>query len=154
WLIHDAATRQTHALNGSGRSAAGASIEAAHAADLAEMPVRGPWTVTVPGAIDSWGEAHRRFGRLPWPALFEPAIELAVDGFAASGTWIQTIERVAVVFGTSGDWACVFRPRGRTWRIGERIRLPQIGASLRVIADDGASAAYTGSLAQASAAHL
>src|SRR3954470_19251740 len=45
WLIHDAATETTHALNGSGRTAASATIEAARKAGLEEMPVRGPWTI-------------------------------------------------------------------------------------------------------------
>ena len=34
------------------------------------MPGIGPsWSVTVPGAVHSWGEAHRRFGRLDWADL-------------------------------------------------------------------------------------
>src|SRR3954469_13966211 len=151
WLIHDARTGRTHALNGSGRSAAAATIEAARNTGLAEMPVRGPWTITVPGAVDSWGEAHERFGRLPWATLFGPAIELATDGFAASAAWVGTIERVATAFGSGSDWAAVFRPHGRAWREGERIRLPQLGQSLRLIADEGASVAYTGTLADRSA---
>jgi gamma-glutamyltranspeptidase/glutathione hydrolase len=154
WLIHDAATGTTHALNGSGRSAASATIGAAHDAGLAEMPVRGPWTITVPGAVDSWGEAHRRFGALPWAKLFEPAIELASDGFPASTAWVETIERAATIYGTSSDWAAVFRPNGRPWREGERVRLIQLGRSLRLIAVEGAGVAYTGALATASAAHL
>src|SRR3954469_22526062 len=43
WLIHDARTGRTHALNGSGRSAAAATIDAARNTGLTEMPVRGPW---------------------------------------------------------------------------------------------------------------
>src|SRR6187397_2311308 len=75
WLIWDGA--RIHGLNGSGRSARTATIETAGAAGLEEMPVRGPWTVTVPGAIRSWGDAHARFGRLAWAELFAPAIDLA-----------------------------------------------------------------------------
>ena len=148
WLIHDAASGTTHALNGSGRSAAGATIEAARNTGLTEMPVRGPWTITVPGAVHSWGEAHARFGRLPWATLFDPAIELATDGFAASAAWVDTIERASTVFGSQSDWAAVFRPHGRAWREGERVRLPQLGRSLRLIADEGADVAYTGALAK------
>jgi gamma-glutamyltranspeptidase len=154
WLIHDATSGDTVALNGSGRSAAEATIEAARNTGLSEMPVRGPWTITVPGAVDSWGEAHALYGRLPWPTLFEPAIELATDGFAASAAWVRTIERAATVFGTQSDWAAVFRSHGRAWRVGERVRLPALGTSLRLIADEGARVAYTGALARASAAHL
>ena len=84
-------------------------LESAAAAGLTQMPERGPWTVTVPGAVDSWREAHDRFGRLPWADLLAPAIELA-DGFPASAGWVGAVERAAAIFGTDGDWARTYRP--------------------------------------------
>src|SRR6187549_2473646 len=97
WLIHEPTSGTVHALNGSGRSAAGASIDAALAAGHRSMPLLGPWSVTVPGAVHSWGEAHARFGRLPWPDLLAPAIELA-SGFPASPGWVAAVERAAERF--------------------------------------------------------
>jgi len=153
WLIHDPRTRTVAALNGSGRSAAGATREAAGAAGLAEMPERGPWSVTVPGAVDSWGVAHQRYGRLPWADLLAPAVELA-DGFAASQGWVTAIERSTQVFGVLGDWARVYRPHGRPWRPGERVRLDALGKTLRAVAADGPQVLYTGTLARQAAAYL
>ena len=153
WLIFDPALDRVVALNGSGRSAAGASIEAARAAGLAEMPVRGPWTVTVPGAIASWGAAHTRFGRLAWAELMAPAIELAT-GFPASDAWAASVERSATLFGTSGGWAEVCRPHGRAWRVGEVVRLPALAETLKGLAADGPDDAYTGRLAERAAAFL
>ena len=40
--------------------------------------------VTVPGAVDAWTTLSRRFGKLPFSDLFEPAIHYARDGFAVS----------------------------------------------------------------------
>ncbi|MBX3029478.1 MAG: gamma-glutamyltransferase family protein [Chloroflexi bacterium] len=154
WLIHDPADGTVHALNGSGRSAAGATIEAARTVGHTTMPERGPWTVTVPGAIDSWAQAHARFGRLPWADLLAPAIELATDGFPADPGWVGAIDRGADLFGTNGDWAHAYRPNGRTPRPGERIRLPALGATLRVLAGEGASVSYTGRLAARAATYL
>ncbi len=154
WLIHDPAGGMVHALNGSGRSAAGATIEAARAAGHTTMPERGPWTVTVPGAIDSWGAAHERFGRLPWADLLGSAIELATDGFPASPGWVAAIERAAGIFGTDGDWARTYRPAGRTWRPGERVRLPALGSTLRILAAEGPAVAYEGALAARAAVYL
>jgi len=144
WLVWDG--NQVHGLNGSGASAGGATLEAAGAAGLERMPTRGPWTVTVPGAIHSWGEAHARFGRLPWADLVRPAAELA-DGFAATQGWVEAIERSTAVFGTAGDWARTFRPAGRPWQPGERVSLPALAASLRLLAEEGPSTAYGGALA-------
>ena len=109
------------------------------------MPVRGPWSVTVPGAIHSWGAAHERCGRLPWRTLLEPAIELA-EGFAASDGWVRAVESSAVVFGTEGDWARTYRPHGHPWRPGQVVRLSALARSLRLIADEGVEAAYRGAL--------
>jgi gamma-glutamyltranspeptidase/glutathione hydrolase len=145
WLIHDPRTTQVLALNGSGRSAAAATLEAAAAAGLREMPLRGPWTVTVPGAVHSWGAAHERFGSLSWAMLLAPAIELA-EGFAASARWIEAVEGTAQVFGTHGDWARVYRPEGRSWRLGERVQLPALATTLRRIVNEGPDACYRGSL--------
>ena len=55
WLVWDVDRSEVVALNGSGRSGGATTIEAAHAAGHTVMPQRGPWSVTVPGAIDSWG---------------------------------------------------------------------------------------------------
>jgi gamma-glutamyltranspeptidase/glutathione hydrolase len=151
WLVWDGA--RVHGLNGSGASASGATLDAAHAAGLSQMPLRGPWTVTVPGAIHSWGEAHARFGRLPWPDLLEPAAELA-DSFPATDGWVTAIERTARLFGTDGDWARTFRPHGRPWRVGESVALPALAATLRLIGAEGPVVAYRGPLADRAANYL
>ncbi len=153
WLIWDADSSEALALNGSGRSAEGATIDAARSAGLAEMSVRGPWTVTVPGAIDSWREAHDRSGKLVWADLLAPAIDLGT-GFPASTTWVETVEHAATVYGERSDWARTFRPSGRPWRVGERVALPALAATLRTLATDGPAAAYSGDLASRAADYL
>jgi gamma-glutamyltranspeptidase len=153
WLIWDVGAGQALALNGSGRSARAATIARARAAGLSEMPVRGPWTVTVPGAVDSWHEAHARFGRLAWSDLLAPAVELA-DGFPASAAWVAIVERAATVYGERSDWARTFRPAGRAWRIGQRVPLPALAATLRTLAAQGSAAAYSGQLARRAAEYL
>jgi gamma-glutamyltranspeptidase/glutathione hydrolase len=153
WLIHDPVTGVVHALNGSGRSAAAATIEAARAAGHRTMPLRGPWSVTVPGAVHSWGEAHARFGRLPWATLLAPAIELAT-GFPASPGWADAVERAALVFGADGDWARTYRPDGRPWRVGETVRLDALAGTLRTLGAEGPEAAYQGDLAARAASYL
>jgi gamma-glutamyltranspeptidase / glutathione hydrolase len=151
WLIWDG--RTIHALNGSGRTARTATIDAAHAAGLDDMPIHGPWTVTVPGAIRSWGDAHARFGRLAWADLLAPAIDLA-DGFPATDGWSGSVERSARVFGANGDWARTFRQAGRPWRVGEVVRLPNLAQTLRTLAAEGPDTSYTGSLARQASTYL
>lgn len=153
WIIWDALSEEARTLNGSGRSGSAATPEAAAAAGHRVMPERGPWSVTVPGAVHSWGVAHERHGRLPWSELFGPAIELA-DSFPASAGWLDAVERGVAVFGADGDWARTYRPDDRARRPGQSVRLPALASTLRTIAAEGATTAYGGSIAASTSAYL
>ena len=153
WIIWDEEQGSAVTLNGSGRAGSRASIEAVQASGHQEMPERGPWSITVPGGVHSWGEAHRRFGRLDWTSLLAPAIDLAA-GFPATRGWLDAIERSAAVFGTDGDWAAVYRPDDRARSPGELVRLPALEKTLRTIFAEGPSAAYEGSIARSTAAYF
>ena len=67
WLIYDAKTGRVRHLDGGGRAAANASIDWFARRGYTEVPFRGilPATLTTPGAVSSWVEAHREYGRLP-----------------------------------------------------------------------------------------
>lgn len=70
-------------IDGGGRATAGGAIEAFARRGLTEVPYRGvlPGTLTVPGAVASWGEAHAAFGRLPLKRCLESAIGYARTAF-------------------------------------------------------------------------
>ncbi|HEX7346250.1 MAG TPA: gamma-glutamyltransferase family protein [Candidatus Limnocylindrales bacterium] len=157
WLIWDAATKRQVALNGSGRSAAAIDAERLRADGHDRVPFRGPLSITVPGAVRSWGDAHARFGRLSRDEVLAPAIELARDGFAASDEFVDDVESMAVVArataGTDG-FEPVFRSLGRAWRPGDRVRLPALASTLETLVRDGFDAFYDGDLAARQAAAL
>ena len=158
WLIWDADEHRQFALNGSGRAPAAADPAGLRAAGRTTIPRRGPLSITVPGAVRSWGDAHARFGRLSRAAILAPSIELARGGFPASETFIDAVEATApLVAGTLGQDAGffpVFRPAGRPWCPGERVRLPALATTLAALADDGFDAFYEGSLAERQARAL
>jgi len=132
-------------LNGSGRAGSLATIERLREAGHTSMPMWSPLSITVPGAMRSWADAHARFASLPFSELLAPAIELA-EGFPASAGWIGAVERAAAQFGIDGGWAQVFRAHGRPWREGETVRLAPLGATLRRLAGDGPADFYEGAL--------
>jgi hypothetical protein len=84
WLIYDPGQGHPVALNGSGRAPAAAELERLRERGLTQMPLHGPLPVTVPGAVDSWHEALRRFGRLGLERVLALAIAYAEDGFPAT----------------------------------------------------------------------
>ena len=158
WLIWDAAASRQYALNGSGRSAAGVDAAALRDQGLTELPKRGPLSISIPGAVRSWGDAHARFGRLTRDEVLAPAIELARAGFPAWDGFIDAVERTAPLvdeaLGPDNGFAVVYRPLGRAWRPGERVRLPALGATLEHLARDGFDAFYDGDIGERQARML
>src|SRR5213596_3724584 len=78
WLIWDADRRAVRFLNAGGRAAASGTLE--------WFAMRGilPATLTTPGAVDGWCEAHAALGRLSLARDLAPAIACARDGFAVT----------------------------------------------------------------------
>lgn len=158
WLIWDAPGRRQVALNGSGRAPAGADATALRARGLSTLPLRGPLTVTIPGAVRSWGDAHARFGRLSRDAVLTPAIELARGGFPAWDGFVAAVERTAPIvldaLGADAPFRACFRPLGRPWRPGELVRFPALAATLERLATEGFDAFYDGDLGERQARFL
>jgi gamma-glutamyltranspeptidase/glutathione hydrolase len=143
-LLWDGAT--LHGLNASGRAPAAWSPD--RFAGRERMPIVGWDAVTVPGAVSAWVEVSRRFGRLPFAALFEPAIDYASGGFLVSPTvarqWAAQVERLA----DQPGFAEAFLPGGRPPAPGTRFRFPDQARTLRAIADSAGEAFYRGELAE------
>ncbi|WP_324740849.1 gamma-glutamyltransferase [Tsuneonella sp. CC-YZS046] len=107
-------------------------------------------SVGVPGNIALAAEAHRRFGKLGWAQLFEPAIALAEEGFRISPRLhdflIRNPERAA--HGESGK-RLFYDEQGQPLPIGTLVLNPQLADSLREIAVDGPRGFYEGRQAKA-----
>jgi gamma-glutamyltranspeptidase/glutathione hydrolase len=151
WLVWDEAAGEQVALNGSGRAPAAADPGALRAAGVDRIPLRGPLSITIPGAVRSWADAHRRWGRLSRGAVLAAAIEQADAGFPAWAGLITAVERTHAALGDE-PWTAgfrrVWRAANRPWRPGEVVRLPALAASLRTLADEGFDAYYDGDLGE------
>ena len=151
WLVWDETAGEQVALNGSGRAPLATDADALRGRGLTRLPLRGPLSITVPGAVRSWGDAHRRWGRLSWEAVLAPAIEQAEGGFPAWDGLIAAVEGLVAEV-ASESWGRgleqTWRAQGRPWRPGERIRLPALARTLRTLADQGFDAYYDGELGE------
>lgn len=132
------------ALLAVGRAGSGADPDALRARGLADMPLRDEiCAATVPGAVDGWLALHGRFGRLPLEAVLEPAITLAEEGFACSTLLALASPLVAQVTG-AGELCAQGPPE-----IGQLVRLPGIGRTLRAVGTDGREGFYRGEFGEA-----
>ena len=74
--------------------------------------LHGPTSVAVPGQVAGLGEAHRRWGRLPWDALLEPSVALAKDGLCVDWYAILLIGHAARRISDFPETARLFLPGG------------------------------------------
>jgi gamma-glutamyltranspeptidase / glutathione hydrolase len=137
---------ELHGLNASGRAPAEWTAERFAGRDA--MPALGWDSVTVPGAVSAWAALHQRFGRLPFEALFEPAIRYAHHGFLVSPVIAMQWRNQAEALGRYRGFAETFMPGGRAPAAGETFRCPGQAETLEAIAATRGEAFYRGALAE------
>lgn len=112
-------------------------------------------SVGVPGNLALAAKAHAKDGKLPWAALFQPAIALARDGFVMNKRLYESLSgnkgradkspaAKAVFFGTDGE----------PLPVGATVKVPELAATFEALAKDGAQAFYNSDNATALAAYV
>ena len=147
-LYRDARDGRVWCLNGSGPAPRLATRAAYRERGLDEVPVRGPLSVTVPGAVASWAAALERFGSRPLGELLEPAARAAEHGVPVTARLAGWIEASAAELSADP----VLRERfldgdGRPLRAGATLRQPEAAGALRRLIEAGAEDLYRGELA-------
>jgi gamma-glutamyltranspeptidase/glutathione hydrolase len=164
-IVYIAKERKVYVLNASGMAPTGATVERFNKLGYAwnpknwgpgsGMPAGGILPVTVPGAAWGWEAVLKRFGKLTFKEVLEPAAWYAQEGFPIS-------ERIA------HDWrlpnalplrACCTSPDPdsvKTWYSngappapGQIFRNPDLARTLKLLQSKGADAFYKGEIAQA-----
>ena len=157
-LYYDAATKTVKGLNGSGRAPQALTPERARAVaggGANRLPAHSVHCVTVPGAAHCWADCVSRFGHLPLADVLAPAIALAEEGVpihaVAAQLWSdnahQLLDRWGGLEGNPG--AASLLVDGRPPRHGEVLRNPELAATLRTLASEGAEGFYKGAVAEA-----
>ena len=154
-MLWDPKTKKVVGLNGSGRSPRALTLETQRARSKnGRIASFGAISVSVPGAVQAWWDLHQKFGKLPWKALFDPAIAYAEEGAPVS-------QNVAYYYGASfrrfnnptsnieeaANFNAVWAPTGRTPAEGELFRNPGLAETYRKIAAGGRDAFYDGEIA-------
>ena len=115
----------------------------------AAMSLRGWGPVTVPGAVSGWAALWKRFGRLPFADLLEPAIRFARDGYLVAPRTAELWARAYPSLSPLPEWRRVFAPNGRAPHAAERVVLPDHARTLESIARSEGASFYAGELARA-----
>ncbi|HEX8307740.1 MAG TPA: gamma-glutamyltransferase [Allosphingosinicella sp.] len=143
----DARTGATSTIDGREAAPRAADPRWFYRPDGTPLPLReavpGGRSVGVPGTLRAMAMAHRSGGRLPWAALFQPAIRLARDGWTLSPRFARMLPNYAA-FIDPGAARVFLGPGGRPLPAGSRVRNPQQAALLDRIARGGPDSFYLG----------
>ena len=111
--------------------------------------VAGGRSVGTPGVVRLLEIAHRKHGRLPWARLFQPAIDLAENGFPLSSRLHTLLRRDRTIAGEAAARAYFLNAEGTPKAAGTLLRNPEFAQTLRALATGGADAFYRGDIARA-----
>lgn len=118
--------------------------------------VQGATAIAVPGLVDGVGQAHARFGKVPWAELLQPAVGFAQEGLLVDWYAALIIASATKNLAQDADASALFLEDGRWptiagWTSTEEKRLDQgaMATSLQQLARAGARDLYEGELAEA-----
>jgi gamma-glutamyltranspeptidase/glutathione hydrolase len=110
----------------------------------------------VPGTVRGLALAHKRYGKLPWKTLVEPAVALAEKGFVLDKHHAASLNTAVSKGPNYPEMVRVYGKAGgkERWQAGDRLVQPDLARTLRRIADGGPDAFYTGVIADQIAAEM
>ena len=150
---HDGKTGKMDTIDGREKAPAAATPQRFLGADGKPVPFsqafQGGRSVGVPGNIRLMALAHQKWGKLPWKALFAPAIKLAEDGYLVSKPLSDRVAGMAQIWGRFPEVAKQYTVDGEAPAVGSTMKNPALAAILRRIADEGPEAFYAGENARA-----
>lgn len=111
--------------------------------------VAGGLSVGVPGNIRLMQETHKRWGKLPWKDVFQPAIKLAEAGYQATPALVNFLNAYQNVWKDFPEARAIYYVDGKPAPVGTVIRNPAYAKLLRELAARGPDAFYTGANGQA-----
>ena len=139
--IYVGKTHEVRALNFYGTAPKRATADLYQGKDYSHGFLSAP----VPSSLRGYEALHRAYGKLPWAAVLQPAIELAENGFVIREGIISDMKQhLSQQFPSTMK---VMQPNGRWPMAGEIFRQPDLARTLKEIAKNGADAFYRGPMA-------
>ncbi len=101
----------------------------------------------VPGSVDGMIEAHKKYGRLPFKDIIQPAIDLAENGYIIGDGQANSFNSARKEFADRN----VKMPalvKDSLWKEGDIVKQSELAATLRQIRDKGREGFYSGRVAE------
>jgi gamma-glutamyltranspeptidase/glutathione hydrolase len=154
-MVWDPKVNKVVGLAGSGRSPKSLKLETVRSRAInGVIPKLGAIAVSTPGALDAWWTLHKRYGRLKWSEVLEPAIHLCEAGVPVPQIIGFYIKRNLAAFSRPGSGVeetvnamRTYAPSGHAPGEGDVFRNRDLARTYRMIAEGGRDAYYDGPIA-------
>ncbi len=100
----------------------------------------------VPGSVAGMYEAHKKYGKLPWKELVEPAIQLAENGFGVTANEAISLSSNMANFSRANQHDSPFLKK-TAWKAGQKLIQKELAETLKRIRDNGHDGFYKGTTA-------
>ncbi len=156
-LYYDAATKTVQSYDGRETAPAAATANyLRYIDDVTNQTLPRPTarlsgrSIGTPGVLRMLELAYQDHGRLPWRDLFQPGIDIATNGFFISPRMAASIAADVTNLSRDPDAKAYFLNADGTGKAaGTVLKNPALAATFTAIGNNGASAFYTGDIAQA-----
>ena len=152
-LHHDGKTGKLATIDGREKAPASATPQMFLGADGKPLGFReafvGGKSVGVPGNIRLMEQVHKRWGKLRWARLFDPAIRLAEQGYTVSAPTATLLRSLAPIWKDLPEARALYWENGAPKVEGATVKNPELGALLRRVARRGPNEFYTGATGRA-----
>lgn len=115
---------------------------------VAKKSLVGPLAAAVPGTVAGLLQALERYGTKHRSDVMARAIEIADGGFLVSSRLADSFDSTLTLFDRFESTRKVFLRNGLPPRVGEKLRLPDLARTLRLVQERSASGFYEGEVAQ------
>ena len=154
-IVWSAKDKKLYGLNASGRSPKALTYEKLKTllAGRLQMPLYGPLSISVPGAVDGWFTLHQRFGKLKMTEILAPAIQFARRGAPVpeviAYSWEAAYKRLKDQKDITefDNFSKTFLINGAAPRHGQVFKNPDLAATYEKIARQGKDVFYKGEIA-------
>ncbi|HEV8129831.1 MAG TPA: gamma-glutamyltransferase [Acidobacteriota bacterium] len=118
---------------------------------IPKLSTVGHKAAAVPGSVQGMYNVWKKYGKLKWKDLVQPAIALARNGFPVSAALAHSLREkdVAPKLGRFHESKRVFLNNGNFFNEGDLLVQQDLAATLRRIAEQGPTGFYEGPVAEA-----
>jgi gamma-glutamyltranspeptidase/glutathione hydrolase len=147
-MHHDGKTGVLDSIDGRETAPAAAKPDRFMGPDGKPLPFMQAWpggySAGVPGNLRMAWDAHKKWGKLPWADLFQPAIRYAQDGYQLGERTATALRATQNIWADFPEIQKYFWVDGAPPPVGTLLKNPPLAALYKRIAAEGPDAFYIG----------